>query len=44
MEIEIRRVTKNAGVDQDIVSEYVDELLLRWLAAPWRSGSTCTTR
>lgn len=28
MEIEVRRVTKNAGIDQDIVSEYVDEFLL----------------
>ena len=28
MEVEIRRVTKNAGVDQDIVSEYVDEFFL----------------
>ncbi|GAB3919149.1 hypothetical protein GCM10011575_29530 [Microlunatus endophyticus] len=28
MELEVRRVTKNAGVDQDIVSEYVDEFFL----------------
>lgn len=28
MEVEVRRVTKNAGVDQDIVSEYVDEFYL----------------
>lgn len=28
MEVEVRRVTRNAGVDQDIVSEYVDEFLL----------------
>lgn len=27
MEVEVRRVTKNAGVDQDIVSEYLDEFL-----------------
>jgi predicted nucleic acid-binding protein len=28
MEVEVRRVTKNAGVDQDIVDEYLDEFLL----------------
>ncbi|MCL2455695.1 MAG: type II toxin-antitoxin system VapC family toxin [Micrococcales bacterium] len=28
MELEVRRVTKNAGVDQNIVSEWVDEFLL----------------
>jgi predicted nucleic acid-binding protein len=28
MEVEVRRVTKNAGVDQDIVSEYIDEFFL----------------
>jgi predicted nucleic acid-binding protein len=28
MELEVRRVTRNAGVDQDVVSEYVDEFLL----------------
>lgn len=28
MEVEVRRVTKNAGLDQDIVSEYVDEFFL----------------
>jgi len=28
MEVEVRRVTKNAGVDQDVVSEYIDEFLL----------------
>ena len=28
MEVEVRRVTKNAGVDQDVVGEYVDEFLL----------------
>lgn len=28
MEVEVRRVTRNAGVDQDVVSEFVDEFLL----------------
>lgn len=28
MEVEVRRVTKNLGVDQDLVSEYVDEFFL----------------
>jgi predicted nucleic acid-binding protein len=28
MEVEVRRVTKNAGVDQDVVSEWVDEFML----------------
>ncbi len=28
MEAEVRRVTKNVGIDQDIVSEYVDEFFL----------------
>lgn len=28
MEVEVRRITKNAGIEQDIVAEYVDEFLL----------------
>lgn len=28
MEVEVRRVTRNIGVDQDVVGEYVDEFLL----------------
>ena len=28
MEVEVRRVTRNADVDQDIVSEYLDEFML----------------
>ena len=28
MELEVRRVTKNADIDQDIVTEYVDEFFL----------------
>ncbi len=28
MELEVRRVTKNAAIDQDIVTEYVDEFFL----------------
>jgi predicted nucleic acid-binding protein len=28
MEVEVRRVAKNAGVEQDVVSEYLDEFLL----------------
>jgi predicted nucleic acid-binding protein len=28
MELEVRRVTKNAGVDQDVVGQYVDEFWL----------------
>lgn len=28
MELEVRRVTKNANIDQDVVTEYVDEFFL----------------
>jgi len=28
MEVEVRRVTKNAGVDQDVVSDWIDEFML----------------
>ncbi len=28
VEVEVRRVTKSAGVDQDVVTEYLDELML----------------
>ena len=28
MELEVRRVTKNAGIDQDTVTEYIDEFFL----------------
>ena len=28
MEVEVRRVTKNAGIDQDVVSDWIDEVML----------------